>query len=174
MLPFGTHLDLYSGCGITSSPCANCDKVAINHCSGCSNHPALLSLKIPRTLYCSRECQIQHWPKHKLRCKVVKDMLQYEALRRAADLLQRLFYIYREASFDLPLESIDVDHNTLKLIEGQRRTDQVARFPHERAETLNLSREQQLTVMSYPDMMSQFHTICDFVFRGSHFLVPNT
>lgn len=173
VLSFGPRIDVYSSSRIISSPCANCGKIAMNHCRECSNHPALLSLNISRTLYCSRGCQIQHWPKHKLRCKIVKDMLQYEALRKAADLLQRLFYTYREASFDLPLEGIDMDHDTLKLIEGQRSIDHAARFPHERAETLNLSKEQLLTVMSYPEMMSQFHTICDLVLRGRTFPISN-
>ncbi|XP_072027405.1 uncharacterized protein [Amphiura filiformis] len=43
------------------SPCANCGGLGSHKCSKC------------KTPYCTKECQAEHWPKHKLQCKAIAE-----------------------------------------------------------------------------------------------------
>ena len=43
---------------VTNPPCAACGKASLETCTDCM-----------ATHYCSKACQVKHWPVHKLPCK---------------------------------------------------------------------------------------------------------
>ena len=59
---------------VTNPPCAFCGKASFETCTNCM-----------ATHYCSKACQVKHWPKHKIPCKespIYKKNQELAALKR--------------------------------------------------------------------------------------------
>jgi hypothetical protein len=67
--------------------CRNCDKEATLKCGRCN-----------KVIYCDSECQEIDWTKHKTVCNKIEDPVVI--ISRAAELLQRKFYTFREMVYD--------------------------------------------------------------------------
>lgn len=87
-----------------SQLCASCKKPAVIACPNCKDSPIPDNTTEYPGYYCSRVCQYAHKLKHKTTCK---RMLQRRLLYRAGDLLQALFYTYRENVFDKQISKIE-------------------------------------------------------------------
>jgi hypothetical protein len=49
--------------------CSRCASKASMRCSGCLNAPVYLLSDAESTVYCSHECQEEHWPAYRGRCR---------------------------------------------------------------------------------------------------------
>ncbi|KAH7398597.1 hypothetical protein BKA66DRAFT_407497 [Pyrenochaeta sp. MPI-SDFR-AT-0127] len=81
---------------MTSDPqatCSTCDKPATDKCGGCK-----------AITYCSKDCQIKDWPKHKKTCK---DFHLEKIIARAADFIQQAFFGFSEQTWDTPIIKIE-------------------------------------------------------------------
>lgn len=92
-----------------SKPCLYCDEPATLLCSSCKNTPFSSTAKsnshpFEQTYYCNAACQKAHWRTHKPVCKALQ---QRRHLFRAGALLQRIFYLYRERTFDKPIARLE-------------------------------------------------------------------
>ncbi|OJJ29988.1 hypothetical protein ASPWEDRAFT_73356 [Aspergillus wentii DTO 134E9] len=73
--------------------CARCQKPATTRCTGCVDAPVYEEILSKNTFYCSAACQKEDWDSHKTTCKALKAR---KTLKRAASLLQEIFYAIRE------------------------------------------------------------------------------
>ncbi|KAH6678538.1 hypothetical protein B0J14DRAFT_635644 [Halenospora varia] len=78
-----------------------------------SNEPALI-VNNPQ-LRSAVSCQKAHWPVHKQECKRRKIR---KAFFRAVDVLQAIFYNYREVMFDVPIARVEEHDGILWIFEG--------------------------------------------------------
>lgn len=85
-----------------SNPCAVCGKEAKTHCAGCTAGEDS-TLHLPRTFYCGKDCQVEHWETHKGPCKAALPLVK---LFRAGKILQEVFLATRAESFDYLLASV--------------------------------------------------------------------
>ena len=55
------------------------DMVKMQRCDGCQEEfsNGLMKCKCNMTHYCSEECQLEHWPDHKMICKEEQKYLRY-------------------------------------------------------------------------------------------------
>jgi hypothetical protein len=81
------------------SSCANCGAAANERCGGCK------AIK-----YCSAACQKKNWLVHKISCG--KDGINL-VVHRAGQLLQDLFFIMREATYENEITGIKEEGNIL-------------------------------------------------------------
>ncbi|KAH6715763.1 hypothetical protein BKA61DRAFT_719791 [Leptodontidium sp. MPI-SDFR-AT-0119] len=121
-----------------TTECAHCSKFANRFCSRCKDAP-ILSDGLRKAYYCSSACQRAHWETHKGDCTILK---AGKTLYRAGDILQQLFYQYREKLFDRRLAKIENRCSKLYIYD-RNFTD------HELSKPL---REDTITV-SFPEMM---------------------
>lgn len=95
--------------------CAHCHQPATLTCAGCKNAPSnptsssSSTAKARATWYCSRPCQLAHWPTHKPTCTPLQHLTPFA---RAATLLQRLWYTFRAATLDALITDIRVIHSS--------------------------------------------------------------
>ncbi|KAL8690945.1 MAG: hypothetical protein Q9218_003721 [Villophora microphyllina] len=119
------------GSGKTPAPsdlCSYCAKPAITACRGCVNAPAFDDNHPPKTFYCNSVCQKADWTKHNVTCKVLCVRKQ---VYRAGDVIQRVFYTYRERLFEIPITKVEKEHHRMYLYEGQYADNQfLVLFPH--------------------------------------------
>lgn len=87
-----------------SATCANCQKPAYTACSGCNDTPDYGQEEAKKTSYCSSECQKANWAAHSKLCKKLQNR---KALFRATDILQEIFYLYREKTFDKRITKVE-------------------------------------------------------------------
>ncbi|KAF2772405.1 hypothetical protein EJ03DRAFT_372151 [Teratosphaeria nubilosa] len=87
--------------------CATCCKAASAYCPACVEE--MDGRRTPTTYYCSRACQVVDRSMHKVPCKHKKIM------HRAAEVLQATFYAFREAAFDLDINSVTKNGNVLEV-----------------------------------------------------------
>ncbi|OQO11171.1 hypothetical protein B0A48_05427 [Cryoendolithus antarcticus] len=79
-----------------ASLCQLCAKPARSRCGGCTEGLTVEG-EMCMTSYCSPACQKEDWPTHKIECKSKNLRKQ---LHRAADVLQRAFYVVARATWD--------------------------------------------------------------------------
>lgn len=98
----------------STARCSNCGKHAIRTCMGCKNAPRYGDF--PRNIvYCNSSCQKLDWKNHKTACKKLQAR---KILYRAADTIQRAWYVFREHTFDNNIKKIEEDGKFLRLIDG--------------------------------------------------------
>jgi hypothetical protein len=79
------------------SKCQICDKPATSMCGGCQS--ATYS-----HYYCSKVCQKQDWPNHKIFCS---DLKVERVLIRASTILQAAYLKFRENTWNMPIVKIE-------------------------------------------------------------------
>ena len=69
------------------------------------------------SVYCNRDCQKEHWPKHRAHCRALG---QRKKLLRAANILKAALLTYREVLYDVDLTKIQFQDGVLYLHQNQR------------------------------------------------------
>lgn len=113
----------------TFTACANCGKHGTMRCAGCISAPEYSPGDSTFTAYCNRDCQKNHWPNHKPRCRALK---QRKNLLRIAKLLKATLLKYREVVFDLDFSEMEFKDGVLYLHRSQPSLNTVpkrSRFP---------------------------------------------
>lgn len=98
-------------------------------CEGCLNAPEHHPTDAINTFYCSRTCQTQHWPQHKVHCRTLKRRIK---LLRAAHLCKAALRTYRAVFYDMDLEKVELQDGTLCLHQRLRSMSartKIIRFP---------------------------------------------
>ncbi|TVY73477.1 hypothetical protein LSUE1_G007415 [Lachnellula suecica] len=95
--------------------CAHCSNLAVHACSVCNNAPAY-EIPSKNTYYCSTQCQKDDWLTHKAVCKTLKTR---KMLFRAGELLQEIFYVYREQVFDKVFVKVEKRDGKMLLHQGE-------------------------------------------------------
>ncbi|KAI0473409.1 hypothetical protein GGR56DRAFT_530271 [Xylariaceae sp. FL0804] len=110
-----------------SGLCARCHEKADLKCSGCLDAPEYMPADAKQVIvYCSRECQTAHWPRHKAPCS---RMRKRKKLLRAARLLKSVLLTYRACVFDVDITRIELKDGVRLLLHQNLRSDQ-ARTPY--------------------------------------------
>lgn len=97
------------GCIMTESICACCGKDLPNNptvCPRCDEVPTELE-SYTEGLWCNEYCKDRDAKKHAPRCR---ERTQLRSFLRAANLLQDLFFVFREASFSRPITSVSFEN----------------------------------------------------------------
>lgn len=144
--------------------CSNCRKAATAACMGClasPNHD--FTSHIITTYYCSRACQTAAWPTHKTTCKVLQ---LKRSLYRAAETIQKGFFIFREKTFDKLIIKVEEKNDMLLLTEGFYDKDEVfVPFPGELVKN-EKDRQAVLTHLSCTDALGWMHDFTHLMFKG--------
>ncbi|KAK2743509.1 hypothetical protein FQN57_004806 [Myotisia sp. PD_48] len=99
------------------APCAHCGIEAALKCAGCIGAPEYQPGDSVAVSYCARDCQGEHWSRHKAYCN---GMRQRKKLLRAALILKAALLTYREVLFDIELTNIKFQDGVLYLHQKQR------------------------------------------------------
>lgn len=86
----------------TTNKCAHCGKDAKQCCSRCNEGVNVDGITSP-TYYCGKECQTADYPAHK---KICSNANARKQLYRGGEVLQQVFYAYREAAFDFVFSNL--------------------------------------------------------------------
>lgn len=76
--------------------CLNCAQTATHTCKACRAMPNATDGQLSSAWYCGAECQKAHWTKHKPQCKAAQAR---QALYRAGDLAQKLYYVFSKTTY---------------------------------------------------------------------------
>ena len=127
--------------------CSNCTKRAGAVCVACKASPSPdFTSHGTAIYYCSKACQIAAWPKHKASCKNSQSI---RSLYRAAETIQKAFYIFREKTFDKLITKVEEKDNFLLLTEGYYEKNEVfVPFP----EALVKDERDRQAVLTHFDM----------------------
>lgn len=88
----------------------------------------MIDIKEPaKTFYCNSACQTADWTHHKQACKL---LFARKRLYRAGDIVQRIFYVYREHTFNINITEVDKSEDTMYLYEGKYGRDILSPFPY--------------------------------------------
>ena len=145
--------------------CARCQKSASRVCAGCKSSPSIaVTPELLTIYYCSRECQVADWPAHKPLCKASSSR---RSLYRAADTIQKAFFIYREVVFDKLFTKVEEKNGLLLLTEGYyARNDIFVPFPITLVKT-ELDRQAILTHLTCTDALGWLHDFISKILEGS-------
>ncbi|KAH7317881.1 hypothetical protein BKA65DRAFT_570420 [Rhexocercosporidium sp. MPI-PUGE-AT-0058] len=150
-----------------TSACAHCSRATNRSCTGCKDSPVLRSGEVP-VFYCSKPCQVSHWRIHKRTCKSLQAL---KLLYRTADVLQEIFYIYREHVFDKNIAKIEQKDGKLyihdkdlradvKTVQGE--TDRIVSFPHEMCNT-DEDKKAVLVHLTCSDAIAWMHDLVKYL-----------
>jgi hypothetical protein len=78
--------------------CLSCGSSTADRCTRCGESP-----------YCGLDCQRQHWPSHRDTCK---DIQLAQALQRVADILLEAYLAFRENTWHIDVNRVEVDEKT--------------------------------------------------------------
>lgn len=153
--------------------CANCQKPAKLRCSGCAPNTSVQtsSTRTSLTWYCMSTCQSAHRSAHKDTCE---PLAAEKALYRAGDILQEMFYYYRQHLFDKSIARAEEKNGTIHLHEGtysQYKTDvdYLCTFPSHLFDSKR-DREAVLSFQACSDVTAWFDEITRYVLGGLFFL----
>ena len=99
--------------------CGSCGQSTENQCTRCG-----------KSLYCGPDCQRQHWSSHRDACK---DNQLEAALQRVADVILEAYLGFRENTWHIDIEKIEVDEDThtLTVYDGNRQNPEYfTKFPN--------------------------------------------
>lgn len=97
--------------------CASCGTDATMRCGGCMDAPQYQPGESVGSVYCSRDCQKEHWSNHKAHCRALG---QRKKLLRTANILKAALLTYREVLYDMDLTKIEFQDGVLCLYQNQR------------------------------------------------------
>jgi hypothetical protein len=99
-------------------------------CTSCSNLTAKLCTRCGQSPYCGLDCQRRHWRFHRNTCK---DNQLEKALQRVAEVILEAYLGFRENTWHIDIDRIEVDDNTqtLTVYDGNRENlDYFTKFPN--------------------------------------------
>ena len=135
-------------------------------CNGCADAPILSTEQPSNTFYCSTSCQKADWEIHKKICKLSSAR---KRLYRAGDIVQRIFYLYREHAFEKLITKVEKVDDTLYLYEGVDYGGQIlVPFPHR----LFSCEENKLAALTYSacdDAVAFMRDIVRLILQGKLF-----
>ncbi len=94
--------------------CAHCHKHASRQCVACKDSPSI-DKRTESSWCCTTKCQKADWDAYKDLCRSLKERRD---LCRAGDLLQDIFYLYREKLFDRLIDQIELRDGKSYIQEG--------------------------------------------------------
>lgn len=153
--------------------CTVCASPATVFCKTCQ-HVTLKPLDFDKPrFYCSKECQVTDWPKHKDTCLAIQQALDYHSLTSAAYLLDAAFHAFRLDVWDLSVKDLGFINGVLMVEEGEYDTDQVlVKYPSELVEVkipedfLPRVTDMLLRMMACSDTMNHFYNLCKMLLIG--------
>jgi hypothetical protein len=132
--------------------CANCGAVASDRCGGC---------KV--TKYCTVVCQKNNWPHHKVSCgRQGIELVVY----RAGQLLQDLFFVMREATYENEIASIEEEGNNLIIQDAPVVVGKRTPFPNHLMRTA-LQKNMALSAFTCEEPFAFFHDILVQMLAGN-------
>jgi hypothetical protein len=141
-----------------STLCAHCQKPAKLFCSACSDAP---SPHTQKRYYCSETCQKSDRENHKTECKHLQALKE---LYRAGDLLQDVFYMYKERTFATIFTKIEKKDGKLVFSEEEQmpkvsQVDYLHPFPEMDVIPEMKDRRALLTYLAGPDAVGYMHDV---------------
>ena len=80
--------------------CPNCTLAVTKGCRGCKDTLGRDGNTVANVAYCSVTCQREDWNRHKTSCKARQ---MRNVLYRSGQMVQRMWFIFRETVFDSPV-----------------------------------------------------------------------
>ena len=143
--------------------CVVCNKPATTLCSGCIEG---LDVDGQLTLvyYCSKGCQKSHWKVHKADCK---DANHRKLLYRAGDILQAVFYEFRDVTIYLPIAKLEkTEDGKTHLWEAYREDETKKGRSHEGLKLEGDVKKAVLSFMSCDQPLIYMHQLVKKVLSG--------
>jgi len=160
-----------SNSSTSTNACTRCQKPATLRCTACKDTPDREN-KTESIYYCTSDCQKSDWKSHKKSCLRLRNR---KTLYRAADLLQEIFYVYRERVFDkkvVKLEEKDGKlfvHHEAHEFEGIIRTptDILVPFPSSICRSVE-DRHAVAAHLFCSDAVAWMHDIIKYMLEGEY------
>ena len=122
--------------------CAGCGNEATTYCPRCAGVRPDINEEV-KTFYCGKKCQGEQWPAHKGYCS---EMRTLKKLHRSAVLLQDIFYVAMQYTFEHNIERVEKQGDKIHVYPSWFRYDRLfTPFPG----YLNLSPEDRAAILSY-------------------------
>ena len=146
--------------------CANCQAPSTLKCPRCKDTPTQED-----TWYCSKSCQTIHWNTHKRPCAQHKTV---KAFYRAGKLIQEIWYVYREKTFDKPIMRIEEKNGNLHLVDRKDSPGAIAnlrgfqfleRFPSEICRNLEV-KQDVLVFLCCGDGLAWMQEVVEYLLKG--------
>ena len=143
--------------------CSNCQKSATHTCKGCKATPNATDDQLSSTWYCGAVCQKANWTEHKAACKAAQAR---QALYRAGDIAQQIFYQYSKITYMWHPGRIE-KIGTTWLIHPRvyTGTSQLMPFPYEIFPDV-YDQAALLTYQSCSNAVSMMHNVVKALLRG--------
>lgn len=144
--------------------CVHCKQKAILACSSCIAAPVALSGLSETTWYCGVNCQKADWNKHKDICKSNQAR---RSLYRAGDIVQHIFYMYREKVFDKLVLSVErsEEHINTAIRYASDQDDFFVPFPDQVCFD-DLDKQALLACWACADAVAYMHGLVKSLLRG--------
>ena len=143
--------------------CAVCGQSAKLRCSRCTEGLNVDGEPSP-TYYCINTCQKADWSKHKITRKSANARKQ---LYRGGKLVQKVFYAYREAAFDLKIKDIKAKGDKLHIYDDKFDWKEDPLFPFPNDLVMNEKDKAAIVMnMACTDAVAYMHELFKKVFAG--------
>ncbi|KAF2485490.1 hypothetical protein BDY17DRAFT_104693 [Neohortaea acidophila] len=146
-----------------TSQCAVCKVPTSKHCKRCAEGVDVDGA-LAQTFYCSITCQTADFPTHKAVCRSANDRKQ---LYRGGELLQKVFYAFREVAFDLEICDIKKTGNDIHFYDPATGLKKGPLFPFPNNDSLTTDDKHAiLTFSACGDGLAYMHELIEKVMEG--------
>lgn len=143
--------------------CLNCEEKATQTCKACRSTPSATDGQVSSVWYCGPACQKAHWTEHKAQCKAAQAR---QALYRAGDLVQQIFYLYTKTTYMWNPGRVEKIGTTWLIYPRVKKTNSVLTpFPHAIVPDVH-DQEALLTYQSCSSAVSLMHNVVKALLKG--------